>query len=117
MRAHISVSCGGLIVEMRAAREAVQSAAALTGCGGNAAIEQMAGFQDHQCVDMDVLADKLTSLGLNETQIIRLMNEVIACVETTIGKDNATKFRQILPAVVERCEATGRTKRPRLPEF
>ncbi len=44
----------------------------------------------------DILREKLENLGLNETQIIALIKEIVARAKTILGADDAGKIQQVL---------------------
>ncbi len=46
-----------------------------------------------------ILREKLENLGLNETQIIALLKEVIARAKTLLGSEDAAKITQVLSSV------------------
>lgn len=90
------------IGKMQFAAEAVEAAAATRDGGLTAAIEGMTSFMGYGRADLNILYGKLTNLGLDEAQIRRLLNEVLARAESLIGKDGVSKIMQIIPALAER---------------
>ncbi len=91
-----------LIDKMPRAHEAVEAAAASGDGGVTAAIEGMTSFMGHGRADTNILAGKLLNLGLNQRQIVDLVNEVLSRAESVVGAEGAAKIREILPALNER---------------
>jgi hypothetical protein len=94
------------IDKMPKAHEAVEAAAASGDGGVTAAIEGMTSFMGHGRVDTNILAGRLLNLGLNQRQIVDLVNEVLSRAESVVGAEGAAKIRKILPALNERLSQT-----------
>ncbi len=90
------------IDKMPKAHEAVEAAFASGDGGVTAAIEGMTSFMGHGRADTNILAGRLMNLGLNQRQIVDLVNEVLARAESLVGAEGAAKIRAILPALNER---------------
>jgi hypothetical protein len=52
--------------------------------------------------DLNILAGKLSNLGLTQAQSERLLAEVLARADMLIGADGVAKIRAILPALDQR---------------
>ncbi len=73
--------------------------------GGHAdAFERLVRLQEHGCSAPDILAKKLLDLGLNPTQIVGLIDEIITYAERLIGASRAKEFHQVLPVLTEAFE-------------
>ncbi len=91
---------GEFIDGMQEAREAVDAARAARVSAVPAAVEGLASVMGRGGgPNISLLAGNLMSLGLDESQVIGLMNAVIARAETLTGNDNAAMIRKILPAL------------------
>jgi hypothetical protein len=90
------------IDKMPGAHEAVEAAAAHGDGGVTAAIEGMTSFMGWGRADTNILAGRLMNLGLDETQIKGLVNQILARAEGAVGAEGAAKIRAILPALDER---------------
>ncbi len=55
-----------------------------------------------------ILTEKLMELGLNETQIVALIHEIIARAKTLLSADDVAKVRQLLNGVADHLRATPR---------
>ena len=91
-----------LIDKMPGAHEAVEAAAAHGDGGVTVAIEGMTSFMGRGRADTNILAGRLMNLGLDETQIKGLVNQILARAEGAVGAEGAAKIRAILPALDER---------------
>jgi hypothetical protein len=90
------------IDKMPGAHAAVEAAAAHGDGGVTAAIEGMTSFMGWGRADTNILAGKLLNLGLDEKQIMTLVNQKLARAEAVVGAEGAAKIRAILPALDER---------------
>jgi hypothetical protein len=88
------------------AREAMEAAAARDDGGVTAAIEGMTSLMGRGRVETNILAGKLLNLGLDETQIKELVNQILGRAEGVVGPEGATKIRALLPALDERFDRT-----------
>ncbi len=88
---------GEFIDKIRQAREAVDAAAAAGLSRAPAALEGLASVMGHGGPDVSVLAGNLMSLGLDPSQVVGLMNEIISRAEEAIGATDAMKIKQMLP--------------------
>jgi hypothetical protein len=97
---------GGHVAEfidkMKGAREMVDAAQAASDAGVTQAIEGMTSFMGHGRADLNILAGKLSNLGLTEAQSERLLTEILSRADVLIGADGVAKIRAILPALNER---------------
>jgi hypothetical protein len=92
------------------------AAAVVTGDGGHTPIsELLANFVGQRPADINILAGKLFKLGLDESQITALIEEILSRAEDLIGVDGVREIREILPALVERTgrEAYAPSRAPR----
>jgi hypothetical protein len=62
----------------------------------------MTSFMGRGRADTNILAGRLMNLGLDETQIKGLVNQILARAEGAVGAEGAAKIRAILPALDER---------------
>ncbi len=90
------------IDKMPGARQLVDAANASGDAGVTQFIEGMTSFMGHGRADLNILAGKLSNLGLTETQIKNLLVEVLARADILIGPTAVTRIREILPALDER---------------
>ncbi len=93
------------IDKIRQAREAVDAAAAAGVSRAPAALEGLASVMGHGGPDVSILAGNLMNLGLDPSQVVGLMNEIISRAEAAVGSDDAGKVREILPALAAHCPA------------
>ncbi len=106
--AHVSE----LLDKMRQAREALAAAAAVEDGGTKGAIEGLGGSMGSDRADVHILAAKLMKLGLDETQIVNLIKEIIARAESLIGADDVARIQRLLASLIERA---GRMAEPMHP--
>ncbi len=64
--------------------------------GGGAAAEQLAKLEGQSCADINILAGRLAHLGLHPTQIVCMMNAIIAHAETLVSETRAAEVHGIL---------------------
>jgi hypothetical protein len=95
------------IDKMPGAHEAVEAAASHGDGGVTVAIEGMTSFMGRDRADTNILAGRLLNLGLDETQIKGLVNQILGRAEAVIGAEGAAKIRAILPALDERFDRKG----------
>jgi hypothetical protein len=84
------------------AQEAIEAAAARGDGGVTVAIEGMTSFMGRGRADTNILAGRLANLGLDERQIMALVNRIVSRVETLLGPDDAARIRSLLPMLDER---------------
>ncbi len=84
---------GEFIDRMREARQAVQAAAANEG-GATEVAEGLDRLK--QLSGADALTIKLMELGLNQTQILSLVKEVVTHAGRLVGPADAAEFRRVL---------------------
>lgn len=84
------------------AHEVVAAAQASSDGGVTQVIEGMASFIGHGRADLNILAGKLSNLGLTQTQTEQLLKEVLARAEVLIGAEGVKKIKEILPALAQR---------------
>ncbi len=89
------------IDRLRQARDAVEAAGAARVSPTAAALDGLSSVMDRTGPDVSNLAGELMKLGLDETQVVRLMDEVILRAEALVGSDDAGKIRRILPLIIE----------------
>ncbi len=66
-----------------------------------AALEGLSSVMDRTGPDVSSLAGELMKLGLDETQVVRLMDEVVLRAEALVGSDNAKRIRLMFPVIIE----------------
>ncbi len=60
----------------------------------------------------DILREKLENLGLNETQIIALIKEIVARAKTILGADDAGKIKQVLSGISPNLAPSAQATQP-----
>ncbi len=78
-----------------------QITAALRNGNNIDAIGQLVSLEEHCCSNITLLTKKLLSLGLDRSQVVRLVDEVITYADTLAGVNRAEELRQVLPALSE----------------
>ncbi len=68
--------------------------------------------------NQDILKEKLENLGLNETQIIALIKEIVARAKSILGADDAAKIKRVLSGVSRNVSAPSpQAAQPLLRQF
>ena len=80
------------------AHEAVKAATATDDGGVTALIGGLESLWGHGRADVNILYGKLMNLGLDETQIMSLVKELVSQAETLIGADGLARVMRILSA-------------------